>query len=161
MKVVNTFTVPASVDRVGAALISESFNMEVENDRPEVLSTRFVVEEESAERKVFEVRSVEYKRKKTGGLDKSGTVNSVNRNVWDAGAHTLSWSYRGVGDRWVQIGGTYHLAPDGGGTRVNHEVDVEVNIPLVGKTVAKYIAGELGKATDRFQVMIVRHLPPE
>ena len=159
MKLVKRFEVAAPPERVGSALCSEAFNVEAEEEREEVLSTKQVPVEETGRGRVFEVRSTEYKRKKTGGIDRSGTVQSVTRHTWDDSAKTLSWVYQGAGAKWVKVTGVYRLTPSGKGTLVVHDINIDVNIPvpLLGGAVAKLISREFDKAQDRFQRLLTKH----
>jgi len=107
------------------------------------------VTESSDERLVFELRSREYKRTLTGGLDRNATIASCTRNVWDRSAGTIRWSYESGNSERITIEGAYHLisdGPDGSATRMAQEISVEVRMPLVGARVARYILGELEKS---------------
>lgn len=157
MKLVRSFVVDAPPERVGAALCSEAFNVAAERERPEVLSSRFEVLERGEDSLLFELRSTEYKRKKTGGLDRSGTVESVTRHTWSEPEQTLSWEYRGAGSRWVTVAGVYRLTPSGAATHVLHDITIEVHVPLLGGAIAKLIAREFDAAADRFQRLLTRH----
>ena len=154
MKLVKSFDVDAPPEQVGQVLCSEAFNVAAERDRDEVLDARHVLLEERGGDLVFEVRSTEYKRKKTGGIDRSGTVESKIRNTYDARARTLSWVYEGAGSRWVSVTGIYRLTPTERGTHVIHDISIEVNIPLIGGRIAKMISGEFDAATRRFERLL-------
>lgn len=157
MNLLESFEVDAHVDRVALALCSEAFNLAAEKEREEVVATRYVVLEQNDAGLQFEVRSTEYKRTKTGRLDKSGTVQSMIHNRYRARDMTLAWDYKGVGSRWVTISGVYRLTPDGGRTRVVHDITIDVHIPLIGGKIARYIAGEFKTAAGRFERLLKLH----
>lgn len=141
----------APPDRVAAVLCSEELHLTLERAREGVAETAFVVVAApggpaAAGRTVFELRGREYRRTLTGGIDRRETVASVTRNEYDAAVGTLRWSYQSGNSERIAISGTYRLLPDGDGTRLVHDVTVDVRMPLVGGRVAKYIAGEMEKS---------------
>ena len=154
MQLAYTFTVPAPLDHVATALCSEALHTAAELDRDEVVSSRLVLLEEHEGRRVFEIRSTEYRRTKLGRIDRSATVDAVTRNTYDPRANTLAWVYEGVGSRWVTARGVYQLTPVDEGTRVLHDVTIEVNVPLVGGKIAKIIAKEFDQAAKRFERLL-------
>jgi hypothetical protein len=159
MEKVFTLDLDAPPDKVAEALCSEAYNVGIEEDREEVLSTRYELIERTEQRVVFDVCSTEYKRKKLGGLDRSATERSVNHNRFDVAARTLGWDYEGVGSQWVKCTGVYHLLPRGEGTRIEHRVTIEVSVPLIGERIARYIVGEFEKAWRRTGELLPRYIP--
>jgi hypothetical protein len=160
MKVLRSFTIPASLEDAAATLCSESFNLERERMREEVVSTSFHLLEESAELRVFEVRSVEYRRTKLGSIDRSGTCESKTQNRWDGRAHMLSWVYSGgAAPTRMAISGVYRLTPDGRSeaTRVEHDVSIEVKVALIGGQISKLAAREFEQTAPRYEQLLVRH----
>jgi hypothetical protein len=139
MKVNQVFEVAAPPERVGEILSCEAFCLEGERIRDGVVSCSYVLIEESAARRVYELRTVEHKRSMTGGLDKA-TLNTLNKSTWDRGARTLTWVYVGQESERIKVSGVYRMLPTATGTRVDHDVTVEVAIPLLGGQVAKLIA---------------------
>lgn len=158
MNVHRRFTIPAPVEAVAVAIGSEAFNLERERGREEVVSSSFHLLEEGAERRVFEVRSVEYRRTKLGGIDRSGTCESTTRNTWDGRARTLSWVYSGgAAPARMAVSGVYRLIPDGAGTRVEHDVSIEVKVALIGGQISKLAAHEFEKTAPRYEQLLARH----
>lgn len=151
MNITQTCDIAAPVDEVSGLLLAREFNETLEARREEVVSCSFVVVDQTDARTIFELRSREYRRKKTGGLDRKKVEESVSRNTWDSARRTLSWDYSGPGTRWVTVSGVYHISPHGDGTRIIHRVTFTVNIPLIGGKIAKMISGEFDEAFDRFQ----------
>lgn len=156
MKYRTSWTVPAPLERVAAAFCSEGYNVEEATSREDVKSASFKPIAEGPDRKAFEIHYVEYRRTKTGKLDTSGTARAVTESVYRHQDRTLRWVYKGPEKR-VSIAGTYRLEPAGEQTRVFHETDIDVRIPVVGGRIAKVIAKEFGKAMPRVQRILERH----
>jgi carbon monoxide dehydrogenase subunit G len=162
MEQIYRFFVPAPPQRVGQILCSEAFNVEADKDRPEVVNSRYLLLEQTDEQCVFQLKTEEYKRSKMGMIDRSGTTFSTTTNRWNASQGTLSWTYEGEGgSQYVKISGTYYLKPEGQGTRIEHRVNIEVNIPLIGGQIAKLVAKEFTSAADRFEALLIRHFKQE
>ena len=85
-------------------------------------------------------------------------MESVTCNTYSSRDNALSWVYQGVGSRWVSVSGVYRLSPTTGGTRVVHDITIEVNIPLIGGRIAKMISGEFDAAAERFERLLRHHL---
>jgi hypothetical protein len=139
MTINQRFEVPGTPEQVGDLLASEAFCLEGERVREGVVSAAYCVVEKSADAVTYEIRSVEHKRSMTGGMDKA-TIDTLNRSTWDRRRLDLSWSYKGQEADRIKVGGRYRFVPTGTGTRIEHDVTVDVNIPLVGGAVAKLIA---------------------
>jgi len=157
MKLEKSFFVGAPPDRVALALRSAPFNEEAEEERDEVLSTRFALLEQGEQHGVFELQTTEYRRTKLGRIDRSGTINCVTRHRYDSRELAQRWTYQGVGSRWVTVEGEYRLTAERDGTRVNHDITVEVHIPLIGGQVAKLVAREFDQAARRFERLLTKH----
>jgi hypothetical protein len=158
MRVLRSFTIPAPLEDASAAICSEAFNVERDRMREEVVSTGFHLIEESSELRVFEVRSVEYRRSKLGSIDRSGTCESTTRNRWDGRAKTLSWVYSGgAAPARMAVSGVYRLSGDGQSTRVEHDVSIEVKVALIGGQISKLAAHEFEKTAPRYEQLLARH----
>jgi len=159
MKLTREFDVAAPRERVATALCSESFQLEVERARVEVVSTAYHVTERSESSLCFEIRSVEYKRTKLGGIDRSGTLDAVTRCRWSAKDHALSWEYAGGAGERVKLSGVYrlHAGEVEGPTNVTYEMNIDVRIPLIGGQIAKLIAREFENTWPRYQAILRRH----
>ena len=159
MKLRKEFHFDQPPERVSAVLCSAAFNVATDEAREDVRSSSYHLVEESNGDLVFEMRSEEYKRTMTGGIDRSGTSTSVVRNEWNANARTLSWVFRGKGmAAKVQISGVYRVQQEGHGTHLVHDVDVEVSIPLVGRKIAKIVAKEFDQTVPTFERLLREHL---
>ena len=160
MKTSRSLHVDAPLDSVAAALCCEALNVDVEQQREGVVSTRFELVEQSETRTKFSMHTTEYARNKLGRLDKSRTFSSVTRSVYDAAARRLRWEYfadEGMAKR-IQLSGTYKLSEERGGTFLAHEIDVEVDIPLIGGQLAKLIAKELDDTMPVIEKALKRHM---
>jgi hypothetical protein len=156
MKYRTSWTVPAPLEKVAAAFCSEAYNVEEAISREDVKSASFKRIATEASQNQFEIHYIEYRRTKMGKLDKSGTARAVTESVYRDKDRTLRWVYKGPEKR-VSIAGTYRLEPAGEQTRVFHETDIDVRIPVVGGRIAKVIAKEFGKAMPRVQRILERH----
>jgi hypothetical protein len=151
--------IPAPLDRVAAVLCDEAYNVEVEQGREGVVSASFEQQQRDDEQVRFVLRSVEYARKKTGGLDRSKRENSSTSSCYRVADRVLTWEYRAAnGDKRFVLRGTYRLSPEGEQTRMVHEVQVEVRIPLIGRQIAKFIAKSFEKDVPRYQTAMRRRL---
>ena len=156
MKYRTSWTVPAPLEKVALAFCSEGYNVEEAVSREDVKSASFKPIAEGPDSREFEIHYVEYRRTKLGKLDKSGTARAVTESVYRDKDRTLRWVYKGPETR-VSIAGTYRLEPAGEQTRVFHETDIDVRIPVIGGRIAKVIAEEFGKAMPRVQRILERH----
>jgi len=139
MTINQRFEVPGTPEQVGDLLASEAFCLEGERVREGVVSAVYKRIERKDDVVEYEIRSVEHKRSMTGGMDKA-TLDTFNRSTWDRGRRELCWTYSGQEAERIKVGGRYRFVPTASGTRVEHDVTVDVGIPLVGGAVAKLIA---------------------
>lgn len=159
MKVKQSFILPHAWEAVAKVLVDPSFNVEREKLREGVISSEFVKINEGEHEILFELHTKEYKRKKTGGLDKSGTFQSVTKCRYDGRNKRLRWDYKGEGGGMVRLGGVYILQPRGdSSTDFVHEVEIEVKIPIIGKQIAKMIAKEFERDDDRYPKLWEKYL---
>lgn len=152
MKVTQSFTLPYPVEKVAEVLIDPAFNVALEELREGVVSSEFRMLRDGATEKTFELRTKEYKRTMTGGLDRSTTVESTTTSRYDPKGRRLTWDYKGEGGGMVRIGGVYSIQPRGEAeTAFTHEVSIEVAIPILGKQIAKLIARQFETHDDRYE----------
>lgn len=159
MKTVRTLHVDSPPERVLATLASEPFNVEVEQKREGVVSTTFRTVE-GGDDPVVELRTTEYARTKLGKLDKSATFQSVTTSRVDSRARALAWTYEGGEGmtKRFRLSGVYRVAPERGGTLLTHEINIEVDIPLVGNQIAKLVAKELDDTMPVIAEALERHM---
>jgi uncharacterized protein DUF2505 len=157
-EVVKEFFVSAPAERVLEGLCAERYNLEAERRRREVIATEYVLVERSDDRIVFEVRTEEPDRKKTGALDRKHPVHSVTRYVWDAGDETLRWAYEGIGKGLIDVTGSYRLRSRERGTHITHTVGIDVHVPIVGGAVAMVLGREFDKVCPAQQQLLRREL---
>jgi len=162
MQIAKTFYLDEPPDRVAEVLNSEAFNVASERMRDEFVSTEFIVHEQRADRAVYELRTVEYRRSKTGALLRDTTFTSSNISSWDPAARTLRWVYHGqLGER-ADFTGVFNIHDHGAGTRLVHEISVEVRIPLLGGTVARAVCRAFERSFPDFERLLGVYLrrPP-
>jgi len=149
MKIVRHIPLEAPPDKALQVIGAEPFNMGRERRRPEVVETSYHVVEQSAGRLVFEIRTTEYRRTMTGGIDRGATCKSVTRSVVSDKDGTLSWIYEGgAAPVRMKMSGVYRVAPGPAGSDVTHEVTIEVKVPLIGEKIARLAGREFEKLTE-------------
>ena len=133
-------------EQVAELLCSEDFLVAIEKPRGEVVDAVYRLIEKTDETTVFEIAVTGYKHNKKGDMDKSGTTTNVAEYRWERSKQLLSFHYRGSGR--IIIGGTYHLQPEGTGTRLSFESTIEVTIPVFGRIIANRIKKEMQRSFD-------------
>lgn len=157
MKHSTTFVITAPLERVAQVMQSADYHVQEGNSREIVLETHFTVIESNDRQMRFDVRFVEYKRTTLGGIDRSGKTESWSHCIWNHLEQSMSWRYRGPESGRVSMSGVYRLQSLGTQTRVIHDVDIEVNVPLIGNRIAKTIIQELEKEMPRVQRVLAQH----
>lgn len=159
MKTKDTFSVDVPLDRVVQTMCSAAYNVEAEKMRDSVVSTEFKEVEQTDARTKFEMHTTEYKRSKTGALNRDDTTHTILSFCWEASRRTMTWRYGNAsGASRLQLGGVYRLTPNGDQTQVEHEVEVEVKIPLIGGQISKFIAREFEKTFPAHRALLRRHV---
>jgi hypothetical protein len=158
IQIKRTFTIPASVDRVGRALCSEGYSVEGATMREDVESaTHAVIRGDLAGRLEYEVRYMEYARTTTGKIDRSKTVHALTRSVWDGGAQTLRWTYTTETSERFRMEGLYRLSARGEETHVDYQVTIDVRVPLIGGKIAKMVAKGYEESLPRIKALLTDH----
>lgn len=158
MKISTTFFFKQPPEEVARVLRSQEYKLAEEREREEHVSSEYMVLDQTDDRLVFEVATVEYERTMTGALNRSKTFTSTNVNVWDARDRTLKWTYRGqLGDR-SSFTGIFRFLDNGGGTRLTHEITIEVFVPVVGRVIARAVARSFEKSFPEFERLLRQHL---
>lgn len=159
MRITHAFDIPLPPDQVARVLCSEPYNVEVEAGREGVAKTEFCLLSSDDSGCRFEMRSVEYQRTPTGGLNRKVTGTSQLRHVYEAGPRVLRWDYaqQGSGPK-LDLRGTYRIEPTKAGCHVVHDVDIEVRIPLIGKAISRLVARQFEADLPRYQKALQKHL---
>jgi hypothetical protein len=152
-----TFKIPTTVDRVARALCSEAYSIEGAEMREDVVSATHRVISEDESRVEYEVSYVEYARTKTGGIDRSETVNARTRSVLDRETWTLRWTYSNDANERFKLNGLYRLTPQGEATHVDYRVTIDVRIPLLGNKIAKMVAKGYEESLPKLQARLTKH----
>ena len=133
-------------EQVAELLCSEDFLVAIERQREEVVDAVYSLIEKTDDITVFEIAVTGYKHNKKGDMDKSGTTTNVAQYRWEPSKQILSCNYGGTGR--IIIGGTYHLQPEGAGTRLSFEATIEVKIPVFGRIIASRIKKEMQRSFE-------------
>ncbi len=148
--------VGAPMDVTVRTICGERYNMENQTSREDVVEAGYEVIDESEDRMRFDVHVTSYKRTKTGGLDRSGTVETKTEYRWEGATGKLHWTHVDPeGDR-VRVGGITSLRAEGSGTRVDRQVDIDIRIPVIGRGIAKIVEREFRKGLDRSAALLDR-----
>ena len=164
MKITKTNIFPHHWEKVVEVLLDPEFNVEIEKLRDGVISTEFKMIRDEEREKLFELRTTEYKRKKTGGIDRSGTVQTFTTSRYDASSKRLEWEYHGEGGKMMVIKGVYSVTPMGESplgddqARFTHEVTIEVKIPIIGNSIARMIARGFENEDPRYKTVWEKYL---
>lgn len=158
MRVTHSSKHAVAPDEVVRVLCSEAYNVQVERDREGVVETRFVRGSDGDPPRSFELRTTEYARTKTGGLDRSRTLRSTTRSELDPASRTVRWRYEAEEGSRIRLSGSVRVAGDGNGSRVDQAVEVEVSIPLVGGQIAKLIGKQVEKTLPETARVLAEHL---
>jgi hypothetical protein len=148
LKHVSTYEFPA--DDLMEVICAEKFNIEAQSSREDVVEAKFVIQEDGGDLLKFSVPYTHYKRGKTGGLDKSVIESSRTDYELRRGKRELLWWHRGSEEKGrIRIEGVTRFVPLGPNrARIERDVTIDIRIPLVGKTIAKYVEKEFRKAYD-------------
>ena len=138
-------------EQVAELLCSEEFLVAIEKQREEVVDAVYRLIEKTEDITVFEIAVTGYKHNKKGDMDKSGTTTNVAQYRWEPSKQILNVNYGGTGR--IIIGGTYHLQPEGAGTRLSFHATIEVKIPVFGRIIASRIKKEM---QNSFESMVSR-----
>ncbi len=152
------FRLNGTVEELVELLQTEKYHVEEGKSRDIVVDTKFHVRSESENQLRFDVEFLEYKRTKLGGVDRSGTQTSWSRCTFDRVKNTMFWRYDGPESHRFSMSGTYSFEQIGGQIEVHHDVEMEVNIPLIGKRVSKMALSEFEKEMPRVQSEMQRML---
>ena len=114
--------------------------------RDEVVEAKYNLIEEADDRIIFEINEVHYKHTKTGALDKSGTNTHRAEYRYDVKNKTLDFDFGNEGK--ILVKGTYTISPEGSGSRLAFELNMDVRIPIVGRMIAGLMKKEMAKSFD-------------
>jgi len=152
-----TYHLDEPPDRVARVLYCAAFNIAAERLREETVSSEYTLLEQDDERIVYELHTVERQRSMTGSLKRT-TFTSTNVTTYDVRTRTMRWTYRGqLGDR-ARFSGVYHLHDEGQGTRLVHEITVDVRIPLIRRALTNAVCRALARAWPDFERLLKVYL---
>jgi hypothetical protein len=159
MRINLTFTLPAQLEKVTEVLCAEAYYVEEGNSRDYIVSTFYRLLNKTKDLLEFELHYVEYKRTKMGRVDKSATIPTRCHHLYHQKEQSLKWTYllHENGAR-VSICGTYHFYPRAETTLVEHQIDIDVRLPLIGEQIAKLIAKGFKEDFPRYLRLLTRHV---
>jgi hypothetical protein len=105
-----------------------------------------------------ELRSEDYKRTKTGGIDRTRIEPSTTTYEWDLPARRCAWTWRGPQDSRVRLAGRIVIRAAGAASELETEIEVDVGIPLLGGVIERIIASEVEGDLPRFDDLVRRTL---
>jgi len=140
MKLEKTFFVEAPPDKVAKAMRDAAF-IEHDEKARDTVSVKVVEVKKTKDEHQFEIQTVNYVRGLTG-IDRSKTENNKSVTRWDLKQNVCSWTWHGGGEYAdkAKIAGGHSLIAQGKGTDVRMWVDIDVSVPLLGKTISKKVA---------------------
>ena len=142
-----------NADDLVELLCGEAFNLEAQNGRDDVVEAKYELTERTDALMRFVVPYTHYKRSKTGKLDKSVIERSRTEYKMDFRSKQLFWKHVGAEEKGkIRIEGVTRFVPLGDKrTRVERDVTIDIKIPLLGKTIARFVEGEFRKAYDEVE----------
>ena len=159
MKIKDTFTVPVPVEELVQVMVSEAYNLDSEKMRVGVVSSEYKLKEQGDARTLYEMHTTEYSRTKTGGLNKNDHTHTILTHTYTAANRTLTWVYGNAsGKSRLELAGVYTLTPMGERTRLEHEVEINLRIPLIGGKISKFIARQFEGTFPEHQALLKKHL---
>jgi len=159
MKIEKTFTLKAPVSEV-MKMIREPSVIEANEKSREALDVKIEDVSRDESKHVYRVAATNHLRTKTGGVDKSKTEINTVTNTWDLKAGVCNWSWKGTNPNAsrVKLSGKTTLKPNGPNTEMTLAADVEVDIPLVGKTISKKIGEAFADEWPRYITQLKKKL---
>jgi len=154
----HTTRLSSSVDAVVDLLCSETFNVDIQQSRDDVVEARYERTGDDDGELSWDMFLTSYKRTRTGGLDRSATQRSITRYRFEKAPRALHWRHIGEEGGKVDIHGVTRVAPDGPGARIERDVTIDVRIPLVGRGIARIIEREFEKSLGPLSEGIKRRL---
>jgi hypothetical protein len=105
-------------------------------------------------RLVQELHSDDYRRTKTGGIDRTRIEPSITTYEWDLPARRCAWTWRGPQDTRARLAGRIAIRAAGAGSELETEFEVDVRIPLLGGVIERIIASEIEGDLPRFDELV-------
>ncbi len=145
MKLEKTFSIQAGPEKVLEIIRNPKFIEEDEKDR-HAQSVAVKDLKKTADQHVYEVKSVAFARGMTG-IDKTKTQTNTNTTTWDLKKMVGTWSYLDGSDfaSKIHIKGGFKIAKKGDGSDLTMWVDINIDIPFLGGSIAK----KLGAGFER------------
>ena len=148
MEARNTDQLDAPVEKVAELFCSEEFLVRAHGAREDVASARYEVLEDSDSHLSFAVHCQQYRRKKTGGLDRKNTDETTITYRIDRSTKRAEWRFDGPDGDKIQISGLTTFEPSDDCTLVTETAEIHARIPLIGRFIEKVIAKGIDATFD-------------
>lgn len=145
----NVMRVDLEPDALVEILNSEEYHAARESSKG-ALSVRFEERDRTETRHVFEVHTEVYARGLTG-IDRSKRERQKLRYEWDLTTRKGSWTFTSSHGERVKVWGNVRVEPDGEGSRLFNDFNIDVKIPLVGGQVEKKVMSEVKKGWGSYE----------
>ena len=150
----NTFKLPFPPDVVLAALTDLEFLVAnfKQQDNPEA---RAVERSRTADELLIDCEVTEY-AKGISGVDRSKTEVTQTAYRWDLKARRGEWTYKNPSTtgKMAKVWGSSQLKPDGAGTALMEEFNVNVKVPLMGGKIERIVIKEVEKYWPAFEKLL-------
>ncbi len=159
-RVEKTFTIPAAPDDVCAAMRNPKLIEDDEKSR-EALSVEIKDVKKTDTEHHYDITTVTYYRTVTG-TDKTRTEQNFVSVKWDLKARRSTWSWSGTNEfaKRVKIEGSYTVVPKGAASDIVLVADIDVSVPIVGKTISKRVADMFASEWPKYAEIVKRFAKP-
>ncbi len=148
MRVENIDRLEAPPGEVSELFCSERFLVLAHGAREDVASASYEVLEESETHMAFAVRCQQYRRKKTGGIDRKNTDETTITYRVDRSTNRAEWRFDGPDGDKIRISGVTTFDSTVDGTLVTETAEIHARVPLIGRFIEKVIAKGIDKTFD-------------
>lgn len=142
-------------EQLAAVMADLDFHFAFDQQRDDISGTEMRPGGQDGDVQLFTMLTQEFKRSKTGKINRSATTEGRTDFRWDPTARTLGWIYySGEEPKRIRIGGNYRIVPDGAGCQLIHDYTIDIKIPLIGGQVSKLVDREFVKSFVRFEALV-------
>lgn len=150
----HTMNFPFSPELVMKVISNPEF--QEENFKAQGHPAAKVVERSRTDTKlVLHAEITEYAKGVTG-IDKSKTEQTSTTYDWDLVGKKATWTYQSPHSQ-VRVWGAIKIVPNGGGTALTEDFNVEVKIPLLGGKIEKMILKEVDAFWTRYEKLVTEY----
>jgi len=150
----HTMTVAAPPQKVADLLCSEHYCVANQRTRDDIVDVSYEPVDDNDDTLLFNVHTVHYKRSKTGKIDRSATEKSTTEYRYTKAKLELFWKHVGDPGSRVDVHGTTRVVPAGASSRIERDVVIKIDIPVIGRGVTKIVEREFRKGFGRMEQLI-------